>query len=122
MTIWAEHKRDAEYALYDIRTRFNPLAEFVADDKQAIGNVILKYDGMVDSSDKEAAAAVRANVRYDINLTAEAWLSLPIRLMPSVLGRVTQLAEFSGEIFGTLFGNSFHDYKEALLDDATATL
>lgn len=122
MTIWSEHKRDAEYALYDIRTRFNPLAEFLADDNQTVGNVILRYEGMIDSSDKEAEASAQAKYRYDINLTAEAWLPLPTRLMPSVLGRVTQLAEFSGEIFGTLFGNSFADYKEALPNGGTEAL
>ncbi|MDP1710880.1 MAG: hypothetical protein Q8K86_00280 [Candidatus Nanopelagicaceae bacterium] len=104
LTIWAEHKRDAEYALYDIRTRFNPLAEFDVEDGQCKGPIILRYDGMTDSSEKEAPANVRANVRYDLSVTAEAWLSLSNKLMPAILGHVTVFQEFTGEIFGSLIG------------------
>lgn len=111
LTIWAEHKRDAEYALHDIRTRFNPLAEFKAQDERIQGTIQLRYQGMTDSSDKEAAASVRANVRYDMNVVAEAWLSLSSKLVPAVIGTVTQLQEYGGEVFGTFFGSDFSEYK-----------
>jgi len=109
LSIWGEHKRDVAHAFYDIRTRFNPLAEIYVDDKHMKGSVQLRYGGMSDVSDKEAQAAVRANVRYDVNFTAEAWLPLSTKLMPSILGRVTQFAEIQGETFGFMIGERFHE-------------
>ncbi len=98
LTIWAEHKRDAEYILYQVLTRFNPLAEFRMFDGKLEGNVQLRYGGAQDASDKETGYDQQANVRYEVTTTAEAWLPLPEKLVPTVLGRVTTLKEKVGEI------------------------
>jgi hypothetical protein len=84
LSIWAEHKRDVEYALFQIIPRFNPLAELVANDGRMTGTVQLRYGGASDTSDKEASAEQLAKVKYDINVVAEAWLPLPEQVVPTI--------------------------------------
>lgn len=98
ITIWAEHKRDAEYILYQVLTRFNPLAEFRMFDGKLEGNVQLKMSGANDASDKETGHDQYAKVRYEISLAAEAWLPLPEKIVPTVLGHVISLRDTVGEI------------------------
>jgi len=98
LTIWAEHKRDVEYILYQVLTRFNPLAEFRMFDGKLEGNVQLRYGGSTDASDKEAGFDTDAKVRYEVTTTAEAWLPLPEKIVKTVLGRVVNLQEAVGEI------------------------
>jgi hypothetical protein len=102
LTIWAEHKRDAEYILYQVLTRYNPLAEFRMFDGKLEGNVQLRLGGSQDASDKEAGYDQRANVRYEVTTTAEAWLPLPEKVVPTVLGRVQVLKEQLGTILGMM--------------------
>ena len=97
-SIWAERKRDAEYALYQIITRFNPLAEFTIEFPTLRGNVRGKIGEVTDNSDIDVGADEMAEVRYDINITYEAWLPLPERVIPTVLGRVGIVSEFSGAV------------------------
>lgn len=96
--IWTERKRDAEHILYQSLTRFNPLAEFRMFDGKIQGNVQLRYGGCSDASDKETGYNQHANVRYEISVTAEAWLPLPEKIVPTVLGRMTSLKEMLGEV------------------------
>lgn len=98
LTIWTERKRDAEYILYQILTRFNPLAEFRMSDGKLSGSIQLRYGGCTDASDKEAGYDQYANVRYEISTTAEAWLPLPEKIVPTVLGKATVFKEKLGEI------------------------
>lgn len=106
LTIWAEHKRDAEYILYQVLTRFNPLAEFRMSDGKLEGNVQLRFGGSSDTSDKETGYDQHANVRYEVTTTAEAWLPLPEKIVPTVLGRVTVLREKLGEILVAAVGGA----------------
>ena len=106
LTIWAEHKRDAEYILYQALTRFHPLAEFRMFDGKLAGTVQLRYGGCSDASDKEAGADQHANVRYEITTTAEAWLPLPEKIVPTVLGRVTMIKESLGGVLASFIGNT----------------
>lgn len=105
LTIWAEHKRDAEYILYQTLIRFNPLAEFRMFDGKLEGNVQLRFGGSNDASDKEAGYDQSANVRYEITMIAEAWLPLPERIVPTVLGRVTTVSEKVGEMLYSTIGS-----------------
>lgn len=89
LTIWAEHKWDVEHAIFQIMPRFNPLAEFRASDGHVVGNVQLRFGGMVDNSDKEASAEQLAKIKYELTCTAEAWLSLPEQIVPSVISTYT---------------------------------
>lgn len=86
LTIWAETKRDAEYAIHQILTRYNPLAEFVVSDGHIRGTVTLRFGSCNDTSDKEASPEQLAKVKYELATTAEAWLSLPEQVVPTVLG------------------------------------
>ncbi len=106
LTIWAEHKRDAEYILYQVLTRFNPLAEFRMYDGKLEGNIQLRFGGSQDASDKESGYDQQANIRYEVTITAEAWLPLPEKIVPTVLGRVTVLKEKVGEILLASKGTS----------------
>ncbi len=98
LLIWAEHKRDAEYILYQVLTRYDPLAEFRMSDGKLEGSVQLRFGGCQDASDKEVGYDQHANVRYEVTTTAEAWLPLPEKVVPTVLGRVTVLKERLGQI------------------------
>lgn len=96
--LWAEHKRDMEHIIFQILPRFNSLAEFRMYDGKLSGNVQLQYGGMSDASDKESGSDQQASVRYEVNMTAEAWLPLPEVLTPTVLGRPTVIKEITGDI------------------------
>lgn len=103
LTVWAEHKTDAEYATYQITTRFNPLAEFIVEDEHLRQNVILRFNGSNDNSDKDVDAETRPNVRYDFNITAEYAVPLPEKLLPTILGRVSNIKE---QVTGALLQNT----------------
>jgi len=111
LTIWAEHKRDIEYILYQILIRFNPLAEFRMFDGKLEGNIQIKYGGSTDASDKESGYDTHANVRYEVTITAEAWLPLPEKIVKTVLGRAVTLQERAGDILAVsgLGGNTWNE-------------
>ena len=93
LTILASYKRDAEYVFSQILTRFNPLAELRVSDKHNIGNVQMKIDNSADSSDKEASAEQWAKIKYEVSYTAEAWLSIATKSVPTILGSVVTIKE-----------------------------
>jgi hypothetical protein len=98
MGVWTEHKRDAEYILYQVLTRFNPLAELRMYDGKLVGNVQMKLTSSTDASEKEIGSDTTAKVKYDYSFTCEAWLPLPEVVVPTVLGRVTSIREERGGI------------------------
>lgn len=98
LTLWAEHKRDAENAIYQIMVRFNPLALFKVSDGHWSGNIEMHLGDIVDVSDKEVAADQYAKVRYEIPITAEAWLALPSQVTSTVLGHVNRIREKVGGV------------------------
>ena len=93
LSVWAEHKRDLEYIFTQVRTRFNPIAEFFCEDEFLRGGVILRYNGQTVKVDTDIPADQRSNKRYDFAVTMEGWLPLPERMMPTILGRVTSLED-----------------------------
>lgn len=103
--IWSERKRDADFIIYQVLTRFTPLADFRMFDGKLQGTVVLKFDGHEDTSDKETGYDQSSNVRYEVSLTAEAWLPLPEQVVPTVLGRVTVIQEQLGEILSASIGS-----------------
>ena len=105
LSVWGERKRDADYALFQILTRFNPLAEFRMFDGKLQGTVVNKLTGSEDVSDKEVGHDQSADVRYEISYTSEAWLPLPEQVLPTVLGRVTTLRERTGQILASSLGS-----------------
>lgn len=105
LLVWAERKRDADYILYQVLTRFNPLAEFRMYDGHLQGTVTLRYNGSSDTSDKEVGADQYANVRYEVSFIAEAWLPLPERTVKTVLGQINLIQERIGEILLAQLGS-----------------
>lgn len=94
LLVWAEHKRDLDYILYQISIRFNSsIAEFVMFDNHIKGSVQLRFGGYTDASDKEAPYDQQAYKRYEFKMTAEAWLPLPEKVVPTVLGTASVLRE-----------------------------
>lgn len=112
LSLWAEFKRDLEYAIYQIRTRFHPIAEFNVEDEYMRMSLILHYNGLTPAVDNEVPADQRANKRYDISLQMEGYLPLPEKIVPSILGRVTTLKDggelYHGEVFDTVQGKLNH--------------
>lgn len=103
LSVWTERKRDMEYVAYQVMTRFNPLAEWRVQDEFMCGNIIGKLEGSTDNSDIDIEANQLAKVRYDFNIQIEGWLPLPGRVVPTVLGRVQDLAELdTREFFGVV--------------------
>jgi hypothetical protein len=99
LLVWGEHKRDVEYAKYQILTRFNPLAEFRMYDGHLQGIVTLRGGDSNDQSDKEATFDQKPLIKHEYSITAEAWLPLPERLVPTVLGFNAQLKDIvSGSV------------------------
>jgi len=105
LSYWTEHKQDAEYILYQILTRFDPLAEIHIADAFLQGNLIMKLGGYTDSSEIEAGRDRIAKVRYDISMTAEAWLPLPEKLVPAILGKVHTIQDETGEVIQARLGH-----------------
>lgn len=105
ITIWTERKRDMEYIMYQIMTRFNPMAEFKMTDGKIAGGVQLRFGGVTDASDKEIGYDQYATVRYELTTQAEAWLPLPERIVKTVLGRVSSIKEQVGSILENYVSN-----------------
>jgi hypothetical protein len=112
LTVWSAWKRDADYALYQILSRFNPLAEFVMCDQHLQGSVQLRFEGSADTSEKEAGFDQKAKTRYEFSMTAEAWLPLPETIVPTVLGHASVIREATTrEILLAGRGNSGKFYE-----------
>ena len=94
--MWAERKRDIEYMLFQIIPRFNGgLAEIQVDATTITGTVPMKMNSCTDNSDKEAEADSTLKVQYDISITAEGWIPLPQKLLPTVLGHAVDFREYT---------------------------
>lgn len=98
--VWAAHKRDAEYAKYQILTRFNPLAEFRMFDGHLQGTITIRGGDSTDQSDKEAEYDKKQLIKHEYTMTAEAWLPLPERVIPTVLGIVAPLRDYNTGLVG----------------------
>lgn len=97
LIIWAAHKRDVEHILFQILPRFNSgMAEFRMTDGHISGNVQLQYKGCNDVSDKEVGFNQDANIRYEVSMVAEAWLPLPEKVVPTILGKIGTLRDEPG--------------------------
>lgn len=106
LSIWTERKRDMEYIMHQILTRFNPLGEFIVDDESGLrGSVQIRFGDSTNNSDIDIGAEELAKVRYDITITLEGWLPLPEKVLPTVLGKVATLHEITGEFLDVAGGS-----------------
>lgn len=109
LSIWAEHKRDLEYILYQIQVRFNPVAEFLVEDEHLRSSVFMKYQGWTSAIEDELPADQWQKKRYDYSIVVEGHLPLPEKVVPSVLGRVIYMREGvqaipSGDVLAVVAG------------------
>jgi hypothetical protein len=65
----------------------------------------MSFGGMSDQSDKEASFDQHRLIKYDFSITAEAWLPLPERLLPTVIGSVLSVKDYGGDSLFTKFGD-----------------
>lgn len=87
MQLWAERKTEADYILAQILQRFNGgMAQWLAADEHLSGNVDAFLLSSTNSSDIDVAPEELAKVRYDFTIKVEAWLPLPTKIVPTVLG------------------------------------
>lgn len=105
LSIWAEHKEDAEVVLFQILSKFAPLAQLSIDTNRIIHDMILKLEGYSNASDIEAGPDEPQKFRYDVNLTCEGYIEVPEIISPVILGRVSALYTSEGEFLDTLDTN-----------------
>lgn len=89
LSIWANRKRDMEYILFQIQSRFDPMAEWMVEDPFMRGLVHATFEGGTNNSDIDVEANQWAKIRYDINIKSEGWLPRTGRITPTVLGKIT---------------------------------
>jgi len=100
LQLWAERKTEAEYIKAQILQRFNggspPIAQWLVEDEYLSGNVDAFLLSSTNSSDIDVAPEELAKVRFDFSIKVEAWLPLPTKIVPTVLG-VTESMEISDD-------------------------
>ena len=100
--IWTEWKDDAEFIAFQIVPRMNPLAEIRIQDDRLVGNVQIRFNDVTNESDIDVDADTDEKTRYTIGITAEGWLPLPEKIVPTVLGKVATAHEFTGSFLGVI--------------------
>jgi hypothetical protein len=99
LEIWSEHKAEAEYALYSIISKLNPVGSYFIEEpsmKMSL-EVILHPKGSADESDLESDSENRAQVKRSINLTMEGWLPVPSKEVSNILAKPIAIKEGIGK-------------------------
>lgn len=103
LDIWTEYKSDAEFALYSIASRFNPLASFFLNDVTGMSfELVMELISSSDVSDLEVESATHAKVKKTINIKVEGWLPLPSKVVPTILSKPVSVKEGIGSIAGDI--------------------
>lgn len=102
VTVWTMSKREAEHILYQVMSRFNPMAQWVVEGAHHRGVVDAHFNGYSDSTDIDVSPSDRRHVRYDYTFRVEGWLPLPTKIVPGILGNVSPLEVTTGEIIQQL--------------------
>jgi hypothetical protein len=95
LEIWAEHKSDAEYALFAIMGKINPIGSFFMEDPSMgmAHEVIVTPGGTTDNSDLESDAETKAQIKKAINIKVEGWLPTPTKIVNNVLATPVSIRE-----------------------------
>lgn len=97
LSVWAEKRRDLEYIVWQVVTRFNPVAEWTVQDEFMRGNIYATMEGVSNNTDIDVNANELSKVRADINIKIEGWMPLPAKYVPTVLGQIQTVNEITGE-------------------------
>lgn len=95
LEIWAEHKSDAEYALFAIMAKLNPIGSYFMEEPSMgfTHEVIVNPGGTTDNSDLESDSETRAQIKKAINIQVEGWLPTPTKVVPNVLATPVSIRE-----------------------------
>lgn len=87
LEIISEHKADAEYALFAIVSKLNPIGSYFLEEK-SMGishEVIIHPRGSTDNSDLESDGSQRTYIKKSITIQMEGWLPVPTKVVPNIL-------------------------------------
>jgi len=102
LDIWTEYKNDAEYAVYSIASRFNPLASFFLNDITGMTyELVMKLTSSTDVTELEVDATSHAKVKKTINIQVEGWLPISTKVVPTILSNPISIKEGVGTIEGS---------------------
>ena len=95
LEIWSEHKSDAEYALYAIISKLNPIGSFFIEEPNMglSHEVIIHPKGSSDESDLESDNENRPQIKKSINITMEGWLPTPTKVTSNILAKPLAIKE-----------------------------
>jgi len=98
LDIVAEHKSEAEYALFSIIAKLNPIGSFFLEERSMgmAHEVILHPGSSTDNSDLETDANTRQYIRKTITLKMEGWLPTPTKVVPNILAKPLAIKEGIG--------------------------
>lgn len=99
LEIKAEHKSEAEYALFAIISKINPIGSFFLEEKSmGITHEVIIHPGTsTDSSDLEVESGNRAYIKKSITMTMEGWLPTPTKVVPNILAKPFSIKEGIGK-------------------------
>ena len=95
LEIWSEHKSDAEYALFSIIGKLNPVGSFFIEEP-SMGlsqEVIINPGGTTDNSDLESDPETKAQIKKAINIKVEGWLPTPTKVVNNILATPVSIRE-----------------------------
>lgn len=85
----AEHKHEAEHALFSIIARLNPIGSYFLEESSMglAHEIIIHPVSSTDNSDLEMDDNSRAYVKKTINIRMEGWLPTPTKIVPNILAK-----------------------------------
>lgn len=104
LDIMAEHKSEAEYALYSIVSKLNPIGSYFLEEK-SMGmshEVIIHPGSSTDNSDLETDSSTRQYIRKTITMKMEGWLPIPSKITPNILAKPLSIKEGISGISGSV--------------------
>lgn len=104
LDIMAEHKQEAEYALYSIISKLNPVGSYFLEEKSmGISHEVIIHPGSsTDNSDLETDSSTRQYIRKTITMQMEGWLPVPTKVIPNILAKPLSIKESIGGISGSV--------------------
>lgn len=95
LEIKAEHKSEAEFALYSIISKLNPIGSFfLEEDSMGMSfEIIVHPKGSTDNSDLEVDDSTKEEVKKSVTIQVEAWLPTPTKVVPNILARPVTIRE-----------------------------
>lgn len=103
LEIISEHKADAEYALFAIVSKLNPIGSyFLEEPSMGISHeVIISPKGSSDNSDLESDGEQRTYIKKTITIQMEGWLPVPTKVVSNILATPISIRESIQSVSGS---------------------